>query len=90
MERIGTHQWADELLAPYGHMLTVTEIAHILKVEPRVVRELLTHEDPTKRLPGFKLSKTWRIARLEFRQYLLATHNGSIAGNSSTFEQGNS
>lgn len=74
-----TH-WIDTILHRYGDMLSVREVAAILAVEERAVRELLTFPDPSKRLPGIKLTKTWRIAKPELRQYLLMNRNGSTAG----------
>ena len=73
-------RWVDTMLERYGDMLTVREVASILAVEERTVRELLAFADPAKRLPGIKLTNFWRIAKVELRQYLLMNRNGSTAG----------
>jgi excisionase family DNA binding protein len=67
----------DKLLAGYPNMLSVSEVASILAIRERRVRELLALQDPNRRLPGFKLATTWRIAKEELREYLVKNHNHS-------------
>jgi excisionase family DNA binding protein len=67
--------WPEAMLAAYGDMLTVTEVATVLNVEPRNVRGLLTTADLGIRLPGVKIGKSWRVARSQLTSYLLRHQN---------------
>ena len=69
--------WPEVMLAPYGEMLTVTDVAHVLNVEPRNVRGLLTTADMASRLPGVKIGKSWRVARSQLTSYLVRHQNES-------------
>lgn len=71
--------WPEVMLAPYGEMLTVTEVAHVLNVVPRNVRGLLTTADRGARLPGVKVGKSWRVARSQLASYLLRHQNEPAA-----------
>jgi excisionase family DNA binding protein len=67
--------WPDVMLAPYGEMLTVTEVAAVLNVDARNVRGLLKTADTSRRLPGVKIGKSWRIARSQLTSYLVDHQN---------------
>ncbi|MCU1530415.1 MAG: hypothetical protein JWP75_4178 [Frondihabitans sp.] len=67
--------WPEAMLAAYGDMLTVTEVATVLNVEPRNVRGLLTTADLGIRLPGVKIGKSWRVARSQSTSCLLRHQN---------------
>jgi hypothetical protein len=69
------HEWLDTLLASYPAMLSTRDVANLLAIPERAVYNLLTHENPDRRLPGIKLPRSWRIANAELRQYLLKHHN---------------
>ena len=67
--------WPDVMLAPYGEMLTVADVATVLNVDARNVRGLLKTADTTRRLPGVKIGKSWRIARSQLTSYLVDHQN---------------
>jgi excisionase family DNA binding protein len=67
--------WADAMLASYGEMLTVTDVATVLNVDARNVRVLLKSADTSRRLPGVKIGKSWRIARSQLTSYLVDHQN---------------
>lgn len=68
-----TMEWPDDQLADYGPMLTVRDVAAVLRIQPGRVRELLVHPSRDMRLPGVKLG-SWRVPRSELRTYLIAHH----------------
>ena len=76
------------MLHAYGEMLSVTEVARALNLEERNVRNLLTSSDPTMRMPGVKIGKSWRIARDQLRTYLLVHHNEDSTLTSPTAQRG--
>lgn len=82
------HIWPDTMLHVYGDMLSVSEVAHALNLEERNVRNLLSNSDPSVRLPGVKIGKSWRISRDQLRTYLLTHHNDDSASSSQTVEKG--
>jgi hypothetical protein len=63
--------WPDSELAHYGPMLTVNDVAAVLRLSPDRVRGLLVHPRLDVRLPGVKIG-SWRVPRSELRDYLLA------------------
>ncbi|MBF4592080.1 helix-turn-helix domain-containing protein [Curtobacterium sp. VKM Ac-1395] len=65
--------WPDSDLAPYGTMLTVKDVAAVLRLSPDRVRGLLMHPRSDVRLPGVKIG-SWRVPRSELRDYLIAHH----------------
>lgn len=65
--------WPDSDLAPYGSMLTVRDVAAVLRLSPDRVRGLLVHPRQDVRLPGVKIG-SWRVPRSELRDYLIAHH----------------
>jgi len=67
--------WLDVMLAPYGEMLTVADVATVLNVDVRNVRGLLKTADTSRRLPGVKIGKSWRIARSQLTSYLVDHQN---------------
>lgn len=82
--------WPDAMLRPYGHMLSVNQVADVLNLDPRIVRKLLLQLDPAKRLPGVKIGKSWRISRDQLRTYLLTHHNEVFALEATNQEKGTS
>lgn len=80
--------WPDTMLRAYGDMLSVSDVAHVLNLEERNVRNLLTSSAASTRLPGVKIGKSWRIARDQLRTYLLTHHNQDSALSSSVAERG--
>ena len=70
--------WPEAMLAAYGEMLTVTDVAQVLNVEPRNVRGLLTTADLASRLPGVKIGKSWRVARSQLASYLVHHQNETV------------
>lgn len=73
-------QWPDSELARYGAMLTVNDVADVLRLSPDRVRGLLVHPRADKRLPGVKLG-SWRVPRSELRDYLLSHHTTRTPAN---------
>lgn len=71
--------WPESMLHNYGQMLTVGEVAHILNLGQRNVRDLLTTTDEHVRLPGVKIGKSWRISRAQLSAYLRSHHNEEVA-----------
>ena len=80
--------WPDTMLRAYGYMLSVSDVAHVLNLEERNVRNLLSNSDASIRLPGVKIGKSWRIARDQLRTYLLTHHNNDFALSSPNAERG--
>lgn len=56
-------------------MLSVSDVATVLNLDERNVRQLLTNARDGVRLPGVKIGKSWRIARDELGDYLRGHHN---------------
>lgn len=50
-------------------LLTVDEVAQILRVLPKTVRSLLKEG----KLPGFKVGRVWRIPEKSLRAYISRT-----------------
>lgn len=67
--------WPEAMLAPYGEMLTVNDVAVVLNVDVRNVRGLLTTADASRRIPAVKIGKSWRIARSQLTSYLVEHQN---------------
>lgn len=74
--------WPDTMLRAYGDMLSVSEVAHMLNLEERNVRNLLSNSDASIRLPGVKIGKSWRVSRDQLHAYLLFHHNHDSVLNS--------
>jgi excisionase family DNA binding protein len=71
-----THrEWPDSMLGTYAEMLSVNDVAHALNVQEDTVRGLLTHPNPSNRLPGVKIGKSWRISRNQLCDYLIQHNN---------------
>ena len=87
-ETATTAIWPDTMLRPYGEMLNVTEVAHILNMEERNVRNLLSNRDAHIRLPGVKIGKSWRISRDQLRSYLVTHHNNDTTARISETSRG--
>ncbi|MDH6238562.1 helix-turn-helix domain-containing protein [Cryobacterium sp. CG_9.6] len=71
--------WPDSMLGRYGDMLSVSDVSHVLNLEPRNIRCLVTSTDVATWLPGLKIGKSWRIARDQLRAYLIGHHNDDSA-----------
>ena len=67
--------WPEAMLAPYGEMLTVNDVAVVLNVDVRNARGLLTTADASRRIPAVKIGKSWRIARSQLTSYLVEHQN---------------
>ncbi len=80
--------WPDSMLRRYGDMLSVADVSSVLGLEPRNVRCLLTSGDAAIRLPGVKIGKSWRIARVQLRAYLIGHHNDDSALSSEDAKRG--
>lgn len=64
-------------------MLSVSDVAQVLNLDERAVRNLLLTPDASTRLPGVKIGKSWRLAKSELSAYLLA-HDNSQASRAAT------
>lgn len=80
--------WPDSMLEPYGDMLSVSDVAQVLNLGERNVRNLLVSIDASIRLPGVKIGKSWRIARDQLCTYLLSHHNNVFAAELLNAERG--
>ena len=80
--------WPDTMLRAYGDMLSVNDVADVLNLGERNVRNLLSSSDASIRLPGVKIGKSWRISRDQLRAYLLTHHNNDSTPNSLNAERG--
>jgi hypothetical protein len=68
----GEQTWASVMLAGYGPMMTLQEVAAVLNVDARKVRVLVRHPDPASRILATKINGVWRFPRDELVEYLLA------------------
>lgn len=63
-----THTEIDLLLQPYPEMLTVGEVAAVLRVHPRSIQRWARDG----RFASVRVGKTYRIPRADVRRWLLA------------------
>lgn len=76
----------EQLVAKYGDFLTVRQVAEMVEYKDRTICKLLVHQDPRKRIPGFKVGKTWAIPTVEFADYLRAHFNGALPSGDASSE----
>ena len=70
-------RWATDLLAGYPAMMTLHDVAAVLNVEPRKLRSIVRHPDPSTRITAAKIAGVWRFPRDELAAYLLGHENQS-------------
>lgn len=67
--------WTAALLAEYPPMMTLSDVATVLNIEPRKLRSIVRHPDPQTRITATKINNVWRFPRDELAAYLLAHEN---------------
>lgn len=67
--------WPDRVLARYGEVMNVREVAQATRQTPRSIRDLIGHPNEAQRLPASKIGRGWIVGKVDLREYLIRHRN---------------